>query len=200
MSNDDANSGFVISAEKEYDSLRNEMGQLVNRQNNRITWVLTVTVALIGYGLREEVNGVVFLTPLILLSFLLQQQVIARLAMVRISTYISNYLESKRGWESRLAVLRRNPPKGVFWGTERSFAFLPIVVGFLCGGMSAYYLIDSFWVVLSIACLVAWLVYSYFILQQLTHTAISDLREKLMNYWEESRDQEVPPSPDRGHL
>jgi hypothetical protein len=187
-----------MSPEKEYDSLRDEMLQLSNRQLNLVTFTLTASVTLIGFGI-DNGDGFIALIPLILLAFLLNQQVITRRGILRISTYISYFLEpqAKRvGWETRVNHLRRKsavtPIFRDFGSTQTAFALLPIFVGLVCIVVSFIYLISFggyFWLVPTIL-LVLWTGYSISILRRLKLAGSDRLRREFLKAWAEIQSYE----------
>ncbi|MEZ4862106.1 MAG: hypothetical protein R3C14_12390 [Caldilineaceae bacterium] len=184
-----------MSPDQEFDSLRDELLQLTNRQLNLVTFTLTVSVILIGFAINNS-DGVIVLAPLILLAFLLNQQVATRRGIQRISTYISCCLEAQSnymGWETRVNQLRKkslgNPVFRDFGSTQPAFALLPIVTGIVCIIVSYAILMNSsiyflLWILPSIA-LVFWIGYSISIFLRLRLAESDNPRNEYVKAWED---------------
>lgn len=90
----------MVSKEAEYASLRQEMINLIDLQNNYIIAMYTITVTILGIA-YERRSHILFLLPyVILFSF---QRIISakRDGLLRIAAYVSVFLEKDDGWESR---------------------------------------------------------------------------------------------------
>jgi len=191
-----------VSLEKEYSSLRDEILQLSDRQFNLVTFALTVTIALIGYGISNN-NGFIPLVPLLMLAFVLVQLVRVRRGMIRISSYISFFIEygNDMGWETRANQLRQITAKekalkrsGV---TQMSLGILPIMVGFACIAISFAYLGWRLWPIPA-AVAIVWLIFSIFIIAELGYAVSEELWTELTEAWREVQknegSSEEPPS------
>jgi hypothetical protein len=177
-----------MSLKEEYSSLRDEILQFSDRQVNLVTFALTITTALLGYGITSG-NGFVSLVPLLMLAFVLIQLVRVRRGMIRISSYLSYFIESRTndlGWETRLNQLRNLTAKergskhpGV---SVISFGMLPIVVGFVCIGISFAYLGRRLWPAPAVVALV-WLIFSGLMVRDLNYVVSDQLWQDLVRNW-----------------
>jgi hypothetical protein len=177
-----------MSLKEEYSSLRDEILQFSDRQVNLVTFALTITAALLGYGITSG-NGFVSLVPLLMLAFVLIQLVRVRRGMIRISSYLSYFIESRTndlGWETRVNQLRKLTAKerglkhpGV---SVISFGMLPIVVGFVCIGISFAYLGRRLWPAPAVVALI-WLIFSVLTVRELNYVVSDQLWQDLVRNW-----------------
>jgi hypothetical protein len=82
----------AMSRDTEYQTLRTEILDKSGRQFNMVSFALTVTVALIGYGLTNA-NALIFLVPLLMLALILIHLVRNIYAILRITSYIRLFIE-----------------------------------------------------------------------------------------------------------
>ena len=92
---------------EEYTSLREEILQLINIQNNYIIAMYTISITILVFGIERK-NEWIFMMPyIILLAF---QRVISAKNndMLRIAAYIAVYLENENeGWESQYTKIAK---------------------------------------------------------------------------------------------
>ena len=84
-----------MSRDTEYQTLREEILNNAGRQFNMVSFALTVTAALIGYGLTSG-NALVFLVPLLMLALTLIHLVRNIYSILRIASYIRCSLSLKK--------------------------------------------------------------------------------------------------------
>ena len=83
---------------EEYNSLRTEIIELVNIQNNYIIAMYTITIAILSLAIQQE-NEWLFLLPYVIL-FSFQRIISAKNdGMLRIAAYIAVFLDENVGWE-----------------------------------------------------------------------------------------------------
>lgn len=90
--------GGIVTNKEEYNSLRTEIIELVNIQNNYIIAMYTITIAILSLAIQQE-NEWLFLLPYIIL-FSFQRIISAKNdGMLRIAAYIAVFLDENIGWE-----------------------------------------------------------------------------------------------------
>jgi len=97
-----------MSRDTEYQTLRTEILDKSGRQFNMVSFALTVTVALIGYGLTNG-NALIFLVPLLMLALILIHLVRNIYALLRITSYIRLFIEPEEKdlkWETYMLQFR----------------------------------------------------------------------------------------------
>jgi hypothetical protein len=170
---------------EEYNSLRSEIMQLSDRQLSMVNFILSVSAGLIGYGISNG-NGFILLIPLILLTFLLNQQVVTRRAIARISSYISAVIEKGNGWETQVNELQKMPAGKARLkdseSTQIQFAQLPIFVGFVCILLSLFY-VERYFLLIPVALSFVWYIFSRSRLKQLRTSQLYQLWKSSKGTW-----------------
>lgn len=85
---------------EEYTSLRNEIMQLVNIQNNYIIAMYTITIAILSLAIQQD-NEWLFLLPYIILFSFQRIISVKNDGMLRIAAYIAVFLDEEIGWEKK---------------------------------------------------------------------------------------------------
>jgi len=180
----------------EYSTLRTELIALSGRQISILALTMTATGVIVGIGLDSNSNqSIVVLSPLMLLCFAGLQIISQAFATIRISSYISLFLEKETThmrWETAMYHYRdsngikakRNLSAGLGW---RSFQIIIPGVGFFCLALS-FILIDKskdlwpqVWPPLVITLL--WSAFSLFYVSRLERVASGEVDKWHRDHW-----------------
>ena len=122
-----------MSSCSEYESLRQEILELFDREFSAVTVGLTAAGAIIGFGLtQDKPNALIFLAPLFVLSLTLLQLKQCHYSIIQIAVYIRENLENK-GWESYMSFQRGLPknrnPEDFITSFTMGYNFVAMTIG-----------------------------------------------------------------------
>ncbi len=134
-----------MSQDKEYNTLRAEILQNSNGQFSMVSFAITVTVALIGYGFTNN-NSFIFLAPLLVLALVLIHLIRNIYSMLRIASYIRMFIECEADglkWETYMHRFRAKTSNQKQFShiqhTLPSYELLLFITGWICILLSLLY-------------------------------------------------------------
>jgi hypothetical protein len=134
-----------MSRDTEYQTLRKEILDRSGRQFNMVSFALTVTVALIGYGLTNA-NALIFLVPLLMLALILILLVFNYYSVLRIASYIRLFIELEEEdlkWETYMRKFRTEAGSRKYalhaGPTLPSYELVLFVTGWICIVLAFFY-------------------------------------------------------------
>lgn len=180
-----------MSEISEYNSLRTELLQVNERQLQTTTFALTVTVAIIGLGIRDQdYRSFIMLVPLIILFFAEIQMVSQAYSTMRIATYIHTFIERDNenlNWETHMRIYRQKVKSSRLLSrlSWPSYQLVLVSTGWICVILSILFALSSSQedvklipnVILSLSAALLWLVSSIWFLRRM-NLAVSGVVEK----------------------
>jgi len=180
-----------MSRDTEYQTLREEIRNDVDRQFNMVSFALTVTAALIGYGLTSG-NALVFLVPLLMLALTLILLVRNIYSILRIASYIRLFIELEEKdlkWETYIRQFRTTAERSRKYSihvryTLPSYGLVLLVTGWICIVLSLFYAKD-YQLVVPIVIAVLWLLFCILVNRWISYEASGQLERDLDAIWTE---------------
>jgi DNA-binding XRE family transcriptional regulator len=177
-----------MSRDKEYDTLREEILQNSGRQFGMVSFAITVTVALIGFGL-ENANPFIFLVPLLVLALVLIHLIRSIDSIHRIASYIRMFIEYDEDdlkWETYICQFRKEARSRKhsthIRHTLPSYELMLSATGWVCISLSFAYANDQERIV-PFALAFLWARFSYVIRRWIEHETSGKLERDLDGVW-----------------
>lgn len=180
-----------MSREVEYNALRAEIREYQSRQFTMVSFAITATVTLIGYGTTNK-NALVLVTPILILTLVLLQLVRNIFHIFRVGTYIRAFIkpnEVSLNWETysrQFRILRTGQERLVHFRHDLpSYEVVLISTGWACIILSFIFSIGyEFLVPLLLA--IYWLIFWTMIRRRIKYQTSGQLEIDLDLIWAEA--------------
>lgn len=174
----------------EYQTLRKEILDNAGRQFNMVSFALTVTAALIGYGLTSK-NALVFLVPLLMIALTTIHLVRNIYSILRIASYIRSFIEPKEDnfkWETYMRQFRaeerkRKHPIHVRH-TLPSYELVLVLTGWICVVL-AFLHAESYQLIAVSIVAVLWLLFWVVVHRWISYETSGQLERDFDTIWAE---------------
>lgn len=192
-----------MKQEVEYQSLRQEILEYINREFNLISFTTTATAIIIGYGITSR-EPLIFLVPLLIHFMTLRQLVNTISGTLRLASYIRVFIEEQNtnlNWETSISRLRaklwsRKSPSHIIFSSS-PFEEITISMGIVCMilalGYSVFYAEEFRTPVATVVIIVslAWLYLSFRVHRELRYARSTQYEQALENEWKEILDSKA---------
>jgi hypothetical protein len=179
-----------MSRDTEYQTLRKEILDRSGRQFNMVSFALTVTVALIGYGLTNS-NALIFLVPLLMLAMILIHLVRNIYAILRITSYIRLFIEPEEKnlkWETYMRQFRTEEKDRKYFipiqHTLPSYELVLFVTGWICIVLAFFYA-KGYQLLVPIVIAVLWLLFWIVVRRWINYQTSGQLERDFDAIWTE---------------
>lgn len=189
-----------ILSDMEYNSLRQEILEVANRELNLINFGVTATAAILAFAFNTK-DPFIFLLPLTILYGTLTQLCNSLRQTLTVATYIRVCIESRRSdlnWESFVHELRTNlrshnrySPWMRFTelnysvaNSELNYAIPIVFLGIVCAFFSCAYASQTHEILVSICTTLIWIFFSARTLLQFRYAALGKYEKALETRFE----------------